>query len=133
MRYVTRAAGGLLLLAMGSTGAVAAPPPLVPAVDPAIAPVVRVVADATVVWVQRFLSERGFYNGAVDGLAGAHTQAAVRAYEASVAWPITGSAHILAQKLGYGTPAAPVVVVPAPVRPAPVVVAPHPRHRPFPP
>ncbi len=130
MRYVTGAACGVLLLALGSTVAVAAPfaNATVPGPD---SPVVQVAADATVVWVQRYLFERGFYNGAVDGIAGHNTQAAVRAYEASVNWPITGNAHVLASRLGYGTPAAPVVVVPAPV-PGPVVVAPvHRRHGPW--
>lgn len=131
MRYMTGAACGLLLLALGSTVAVAAPFSHVAAVSPDNGPVVQVVADATVVWVQRFLSERGFYHGAVDGVAGPHTQAAVRTYEASVNWPVTGNAHVLAGKLGYGTPAAPVVVVPAP-GPGPVVVAPvHRRHGPW--
>ncbi len=129
MRYMTGAACGLLLLALGSTAAVAAPFASATTVAPGNGPVVQVVADATVVWVQRFLSERGFYNGAVDGVAGAYTQAAVRGYEASVNWPITGNAHVLASKLGYGTPAAPVVVVPAPGPGPAVVVAPvHRRH-----
>ena len=130
MRYMTGAACGLLLLALGSTVAVAAPFVSATTVAPGNGPVVvQVVVDGTVVWVQRFLSERGFYNGAVDGVSGPNTQAAVRGYEASVNWPITGNPHVLASKLGYGTPAAPVVVVPAPAPGPAVVVAPaHRRH-----
>lgn len=127
MRYVTGAAFGLLLLASGSTVAVAAPFSNAALPAPANGAIIRVAANPTVVWVQRYLMEQGIFNGAIDGVAGPHTQAAVRAYEASVNWPITGDPYVLASRLGYGTPTAPVVVVPAPGHP--VVVAPaHRRH-----
>lgn len=121
MRYICTAAQSLLLLALAPTVAMAAPvsPVTVPA-----AGYVMPVAAGDIVWVQRFLLERGFYTGAVDGISGPKTAAAVRAYEASVGWVVTGNPHVLATKLGYGTPSAPAVVAPAPVVPAPVVPAP---------
>lgn len=128
MRFVTGAACGLLTLAMGATATQAAPLSYAPA---PVQSYVMPVADATIVWVQRYLLERGYYNGAVDGVSGPRTEAGVRAFEAAAGWPVTGNPYVLAGKLGYGVPA-PTVVVPAPV-PAPVIVGPgrpHYRHRP---
>lgn len=67
---------------------------------PAVAPAPGVVAESTscsvlasgdlVGNVQRALRARGFYNGPIDGQAGAPTRAAIRAYAAKCGLPATG-------------------------------------------
>ena len=126
MRFITGTACGLLALALGAPAAVAAPLPDI--VAPQAGPVLR-VADATVIWVQRYLLERGYYNGAVDGVSGPRTEAGVRAYEAAAGWPITGDPYVLASRLNYQPP----VVAPAPHPVPPPIVPGRPgpwRHRP---
>lgn len=124
MRFISGAAGGLLALVLGIPAAVAAPLPDIAAPQ---AGYVQRVADATVIWVQRYLLERGYYNGAVDGVSGPRTEAGVRAYEAAAGWPITGDPYVLASRLNY----APPVVTPHPGPPPPVVPGrPRPWHRP---
>ena len=49
------------------------------------------VAGDVVGNVQRVLRYRGFYRGPIDGLSGPATRAAIRAYDASVGLPPTGS------------------------------------------
>ena len=46
--------------------------------------------DQTVAEVQEALSDDGFYNGPIDGIAGPGTRAAVAAYQRSMGLPPTG-------------------------------------------
>lgn len=45
---------------------------------------------ATIREIQTFLKERAYYTGAVDGIAGPNTRAAIRAFEADLGWNQTG-------------------------------------------
>jgi len=45
-----------------------------------------ITADA-----QRVLSQRGYYRGAIDGIIGPQTRAAIRAWQADVGLPVTGN------------------------------------------
>jgi len=47
-------------------------------------------SDNLAVDVQRSLKRRGYYDGAIDGVAGGGTRAAIRAYQADRRLPVTG-------------------------------------------
>lgn len=66
-------------------------PPL-PRLAPHKAPPVPVVAPPPVQEVQRELARLGLYTGAIDGVAGSRTAAAISAYETAAGLPITGLA-----------------------------------------
>lgn len=63
---------------------------------------VAAVSRDTVRFVQQELAARGYYTGAIDGIVGPRTRAAVRAYEADSGLPVTGNAYALADQLNYG-------------------------------
>lgn len=120
---------GLVALSLG-TAAEAAPAAWVEpgAESGAIQQVASVFSD-TVRFVQEQLAVQGYYPGAIDGIAGPKTRAAVRAYEADHGLPVTGNAYALADQLNFGNRIATtttqrrVVIVERPVIvPAPPVV-----------
>ncbi|HZP20063.1 MAG TPA: peptidoglycan-binding domain-containing protein [Bauldia sp.] len=92
-----------------------------PAATAAAAPAaaLKPVPDVkTVVSLQKALAAKGLYKGAVDGIAGSRTRAAVAAYEKSAGLPVTGepSADLLdrittasIKPVAKGTPAKPAV------------------------
>lgn len=92
---------GLVVLSFG-LAAQAAP---VTQVDPGTPPssgIERVASlfSQTVAGVQQRLSAEGYYTGAVDGINGPGTRAAVRAYEADHGMQVTGDVYALAATLG---------------------------------
>jgi peptidoglycan hydrolase-like protein with peptidoglycan-binding domain len=116
---------GLVVLGLGLAAQAA---PVTP-VDPGPTQdgaVVQVAAayNPTVAAVQQQLALQGYYRGAVDGIEGPRTRAAVRAYEADHGLAVTGDVYALASVLGTqtATVVAPVVVQrPMVVGPPPVV------------
>jgi peptidoglycan hydrolase-like protein with peptidoglycan-binding domain len=48
-------------------------------------------ADSTSTAVQEALSEQGYYGGAIDGIVGPATTAAISAYQRDHGLPVTGS------------------------------------------
>ncbi len=56
-------------------------------------------ANATVRAVQQQLAAQGYYTGAVDGVDGPMTRAAVRAFQADHGLPVTGDVYALAGTL----------------------------------
>ena len=51
----------------------------------------REVGGDVTVDVQRMLARKGYYNGVVDGELGPRSRAAIRAWQADVGLPVTGS------------------------------------------
>lgn len=122
----------------GDAPAPAAMPPL-----PRVPPQERVdnappVVDRAVVTdLQRALAERGYYKGAVDGISGSRTRAAISAYQKAEGLPVTGqpstvvldhirTASIPTRSPPAAPPVAPSVAAPVPEAPpaAPVAIAP---------
>lgn len=116
---------GLVVLGLGMAAQAA---PVIP-VEPGAAQdsaVVQVAAayNPTVAAVQQQLAAQGYYTGAVDGINGPRTRAAVRAYEADHGLAVTGDIYALAATLGVQTQVA-TTVAPVVVQ-RPVVVGPPP-------
>ncbi len=108
-------------------------PRLQPAQKVATAPAVP-AADRTVITdIQRALAERGLYKGAVDGISGSRTRAAITAFQKSQKLPVTGqpSAAVLdtlrAASVAVAAKPAPkapaVAAAPPPAKPATRVAA----------
>jgi peptidoglycan hydrolase-like protein with peptidoglycan-binding domain len=87
-----------------------------PGPTPARAPEAKLVSD-----LQQALSERGLYQGKVDGISGSRTRAAITAYEKSQGLPVTGapSAGVLdhINTASVAPPAPPAKPVPAAAQP----------------
>lgn len=114
-----------------------APPPLaevpVPVAAPAQAEARPLSNTALILELQQQLAEWGLYKGAVDGISGSRTRAAITAYEQARGLPVTGQPsaavldHIRTASISPAeTPPAPkpVAAAPAPapaVEPAPTV------------
>lgn len=83
--------------------------PVVPAAE--AAPKRARIADPVVFGIQSELTDRGFYSGAIDGLAGGRTREAIMAYEASVGIATRGEpTNALLERIRLG----PVASLPKP-------------------
>jgi len=104
--------------------AVAPPMPPLPRVSPAASEAPpEPTAPTLIVDLQRALAEKGLYRGAIDGIPGSRTRAAITAYQTSEGLPVTGepSTTILDHIRTASIPPAPETT-PVPV-PEPVVAA----------
>jgi peptidoglycan hydrolase-like protein with peptidoglycan-binding domain len=112
----------------GSIAPAAAVEPPLPRLQPAqrVATAPAPVVDRGVITdLQRLLAERGLYKGAIDGISGSRTRAAISAYQKSEGLPVTGqpSTAVLDHIRTASVAVAASPPAKAPAAPAPAVAA----------